>query len=105
MITYILSALIIGFFVFELIEHVLFPLVWSFASRKRNSLCGNEGMLGKVAEVKFWQGGEGLVFVDGELWKAVSDGPLKPGDRAVIERVEGLVLMVAGLRSEAGARA
>jgi hypothetical protein len=45
MITDIPAVLAIDYFIFELIEHVLFPLVWSFAVRNRKSLCGNEGML------------------------------------------------------------
>ena len=43
--------------------------------------------------------GEGLVFVDGELWRArVADGsPLHPGQRVRVESVEqeGLELVVA----------
>jgi Ca2+-transporting ATPase len=33
-------------------------------------------------------------FVEGELWKAVGNDHLKPGDRAVVQRVEGMALMV-----------
>ena len=51
-------------------------------------------MLGKVGEVKQWQKNEGKVFVNGELWQAVSEVPLLPGDRVVIQKVEGLTLEV-----------
>jgi len=102
MITHILTVLIVGYILFELIEHVLFPLVWSFVIRNRKSLCGNEGMLGKMVEVRSWQDGEGRVLVDGELWNAASDDHLQPGDRAIVQRVDGLVLKIASSKSDGG---
>lgn len=94
MIIKILTILVIGFVLFELIEHILFPLIWTIVNRKRRSVCGVENMVGKVVEVKKWQRTEGRVFVDGELWMAVSDGPLLPGDKAIVDKVEGLILSV-----------
>ena len=94
MIKTIILTLVIGVVLFELIEHVVFPLFWSIMGRKRKSVCGVSGMLGKVGEVKQWQKNEGKVFVNGELWQAVSDVPLLPGDRVVIQNVVGLTLEV-----------
>ena len=93
MIKTIIWTLITGFILFELIEHVVFPLFWFIKRRKKRSVSGVSGMLGKVGEVKQWQKNQGKVFVKGELWQAVSDIPLLPGDRVVIENVEGLTLM------------
>jgi len=90
----ILITLGIGVILFELIEHVVFPLFWFIKDRKKKSVCGVAGMLGKVGEVKQWQKTEGQVFVNGELWQAVSDAPLLPGDRVVIQNVGGLTLGV-----------
>ncbi len=90
----IIITLGIGVILFELIEHVVFPLFWFIKERKKKSVCGVAGMLGKVGEVKQWQKTEGQVFVNGELWQAVSDAPLLPGDRVVIQKVEGLTLGV-----------
>jgi len=90
----VIIALAIGFIVFEIVEHVIFPLFWSIKHRKLKSVSGVAGMLGKVGEVKHWQKGEGKVFVNGELWSAVSDDALSPGDKAVIEQVKGLTLTV-----------
>jgi membrane protein implicated in regulation of membrane protease activity len=95
MITRLLTILIAGFILFELIEHVLFPLLWSFVTRNRKSLCGNDGMLGKIVEVRSWRDGEGRVLVDGEIWNAASDDHLQSGDRAVVQEVNGLVLKIA----------
>jgi membrane-bound serine protease (ClpP class) len=86
--------LVIGFILFELIEHVVFPLFCFIKDRKRKSVCGVTGMLGKVGEIKQWRKTEGQVFVNGELWQAVSATPLLPGDRVVIQNVKGLTLRV-----------
>jgi membrane-bound ClpP family serine protease len=47
-----------------------------------------------VGEVKEWQDKEGVIFVGGELWKAISEVPLEIRDRVVIEKIEGLTLTV-----------
>ena len=90
----ILIALIVGFVLFEIIEHVVFPLVWLILGRERRSISGAEGMLGKVVEVRQWNKTEGQVSVNAELWRAISDVPLSKGDKAVIHNVEGLTLRV-----------
>jgi membrane-bound serine protease (ClpP class) len=51
-------------------------------------------MVGKEVKVEKWQGKDGIVFINGELWKATSDVPLLPGDKAMIEKVDGLLLIV-----------
>jgi len=88
----IILTLVIGFVLFELLEHVVFPLFWFIKHRKRKSVCGVMGMLGKVGEIKQWQETEGQVFVNGELWRAFSDVPLLTGDKAVVQNVDGLTL-------------
>jgi len=93
----VIITLVIGFIVFELIEHLVFPLFWSIKNRNKRSIAGATGMLGKVAKVKQWHNTEGQVFVNGELWRAVSEVPLSPGDRAVIQHMEGLTLKVKPL--------
>ena len=90
----IILTLFIGVLLFELTEHMVFPLFWFIMGRKKKSVCGMSGMLGKMGEVKQWKKNEGKVSVNGELWKAVSEAPLLPGDRVVIEKVEGLTLEV-----------
>ena len=51
-------------------------------------------MSGKVGEIRFWHKSEGKIFVNGELWRAVSDFPLSEGDKAVIQNVDGLTVSV-----------
>ena len=88
----IILTLIIWFFLFELIEHVIFPLFRFIMGRKRKSVCGVSAMLSKVGEVKQWQKNDGKIIVNGELWQAASEVPLLPGDRVVVRNVEGLTL-------------
>jgi len=84
----------IGFLLFEIVEHVVFPLIWFIKDRKKRSVCGVTGMLGKLGEIRYWQEFEGQVFVNGELWQAVSDFPLSAGDRVVVQKVDRLTVTV-----------
>ena len=90
----IITILIIAFLAFELVEHLAFPLIWSLVQRKKKSSCGPGRILKSVGEVREWREKEGYVFVDGELWKAVSEIPLKTGDKVAIQKIEGLTLTV-----------
>lgn len=99
MISKVLLIIAIGVVVFELIEHVVFPLVWLALRRKKPSLSGPESMIGKVVEVKDWHRHEGRVFVQGELWQAVGNGAFAEGEEAIVESVAGLQLRVKPLES------
>ena len=90
----ILVTIIVVIVVFEVIEHVVAPLIWAVVSRKKRSVSGAAGLLGEVAEVKHWKETEGYVFVKGELWKSVSDDTLFAGDNVVVRSVQGLTLKV-----------
>ena len=90
----ILAAIVIIVVSFELIEHVIFPLVWSILVRKRKPLSGIESMVGREIEIERWQDTKGVVFINGERWKATSDHQLLPGETAIIGKVDGLILRV-----------
>ena len=90
----IILILIIGFILFEAIEHIVIPIVVSLIKRKKKSISGINGLLGEVVEVKQWKEIEGQVVIKGELWRAISDVPLTKGDKALIYNVEGLTLKV-----------
>lgn len=90
----IIIILVIGFIFFEVIEHVVMPIVFYFKKRKGKSVTGIDSLLGEVVDVRQWMGKEGQVVIKGELWKAVSDVPFKKGDKAIIQQVEGLTLKV-----------
>ena len=83
---------VMGFLVFEFIEHVAIPLIWSIKNRKKRSKYGVTGMIGKIVEIKRWDKTEGQVLVNGELWKAFCEVPLPVDGKALIHDVEGLTL-------------
>ena len=95
-------TIIICFIVFELIEHVVLPLIWFIKDRNKKSNYGVTGMIGKVVEIKTWDKTEGRVMVNGELWMATSEVPLPPGSKALMLdniRPERINLMVMGINS------
>ena len=77
---------------------VVLGAVWAFALskavevRRRPVEVGSQLIAGLVGEVR----GNGLVFVNGELWEArtPSGEQLRPGQRVRVESLDGLVLTV-----------
>jgi len=55
---------------------------------------GSEGLIGEIGEVRELIAPEGLIFVHGEYWRAVSRERLEPGDKAEVTGVNGLILTV-----------
>ena len=94
MIEYAFIALVAAVVIYELIEHVVLPLVAYVFGRKRQPLSGAEAMVGKVAEVRLWRKNMGQVFVEGELWRASCTSALAQGDRVTILAVKNLTLEV-----------
>ncbi|MFC2165237.1 NfeD family protein [Acidobacteriota bacterium] len=90
----ILLILVACYVAFEIIEHLVLPLVWLVMGKKKQALTGSAGLIGEIAEVKKWHDFKGKVFVHGEIWWAESDVTLKPGDRVVVKNVERLTLKV-----------
>jgi membrane-bound serine protease (ClpP class) len=67
------------------------------AHRDEHVRTGSEEMVGSVAEARTSLDPDGQVWIDGALWRArlVGDGALaRPGDRVVVEAVDGLTLVV-----------
>jgi membrane-bound serine protease (ClpP class) len=63
-------------------------------SRKRPVVTGSEALIGAEGETVSWQGDEGRVRVEGEIWLARSDAELTAGSRVKIVGRDGLVLRV-----------
>jgi len=74
---------------------VLLAIV-SFAvrARRRPVVSGVEGLLREYAEAVTDFEGKGTVRVHGELWSAVSSGPVRAGQRLRISGVDGLTVRV-----------
>ena len=88
----IIITVIIIFIAIELIEHIIFPIVWSIFKGRKRSTYGVMGMIGKVVEIRRWNKTEGQVMINGELWSAVCEVPLPVGGKAVIRGIEGITL-------------
>lgn len=55
---------------------------------------GSEGLIGEEGEAKTDIFGKGKVFLHGELWNAISNEPIKRGEKVVVDKVDGLMLIV-----------
>ena len=72
----------------------LLVLTMLLRSRRRPVVTGKEGLLGAEGETVAWDGEEGRVRVNGEVWRARARLPLQPGARIKVINREGLVLVV-----------
>jgi membrane-bound serine protease (ClpP class) len=65
-------------------------------TRRGHVSTGGEGMIGKVGQVRetIAPGTPGQIFVNGEIWRAVSDQAISVGAHARIVAVHGLEVVV-----------
>ncbi len=98
MVLKIFLFLVLGYVLFELMEHAVIPLAHFILKKKRKAYTGSEALVGEVGEVKEWHDAGGMVFVHGELWRATGGETLSRGDQVEVLGVEGLILKVRRLR-------
>jgi membrane-bound serine protease (ClpP class) len=66
-----------------------------FQARRMRPATGREGAIGQLAETRTDLAPEGMVFMNGELWKAVSeDGTISSGQPVRVVSTEGLLVKV-----------
>jgi membrane-bound serine protease (ClpP class) len=64
-------------------------------ARRRQSITGQEGMVGLVGVTRADLSPEGQVLLKGALWKARAvDGPIGKGRPVRVRRIDGLTLFV-----------
>jgi membrane-bound serine protease (ClpP class) len=63
-------------------------------ARRNKVVTGAEGLIGKVGIARTALAPAGKVFLDGELWDAVSAINVPPGEHIVVRHVDGLTLRV-----------
>ena len=64
-------------------------------SQRRRPATGKEGLVGKVALAHTVLDPTGMVYVEGELWTAISEaGKIEAGEEVVVTKLEGLKLKV-----------
>ncbi len=66
-----------------------------FMARRKRPATGREGLVGRIAETRTELSPQGMVFVSGELWNAVSaNGPIPSGQPVRVVGAQGLQLTV-----------
>ncbi|MBA2487429.1 MAG: nodulation protein NfeD [Nitrospira sp.] len=75
----------------------LFMVGMGMKAMRRPAVTGREEMVGMVGIVKTALSPQGQLAVHGELWEAVSELPLQPGEEAEVTGIEGLRLSVKPL--------
>jgi membrane-bound serine protease (ClpP class) len=73
---------------------LLLALAALLRTRKRPVVTGNDALIGAAGEAVAWQGEQGRVRVQGEIWLARANAPLVPGTRIKVIERDGLTLRV-----------
>ena len=74
---------------------MLMLLTWmAVKAQRRHPVTGAEGMIGGIGIAKTDLAPRGRVFLNGELWDAVSEEPIREGEEAEVKAVAGLTLKV-----------
>ena len=72
----------------------IFAVGMGLKAQRRKPTTGEVGLIGQIAVARSPLDLEGTVFVEGELWKAISDQPVQTGEKVRILAVEHLTLKV-----------
>lgn len=72
----------------------IFFLTRTVAVQRKKSMTGTSGLLGKTGIAHTDIVKEGKVFIHGELWNAYTLQEIKKGEKVVVEKIEGLTLLV-----------
>ncbi len=67
---------------------------YSVQALRKRTLTGREGMVGLIGSAKTDLGPHGKIFVQGEIWNAVSSSPVPEGQPIQITHLEGLTAHV-----------
>ncbi len=87
---WLVALVIIG-----VIALIVITIVWGIKAHRGKISAGREELIGKTAEVRGALAPRGTVFVEDELWTAISEtGRVEPGEEVLISRVDGLKLYV-----------
>jgi len=82
----------------------VFLMTIALKARRNKVVTGIEGLVGETGIAQTALTPAGKVFVHGEIWDAVSAGGIAPGEKVVVERVEGMQLRVASAKAEVPVR-
>ncbi len=88
------SLSIIIFVVIAMAAFFIFAVGFGLKAQRGKIATGKRGMVGEVGVARSPLKPEGSVFVQGEIWKAVSDEPIEKGEKVVVKEVEQMTLKV-----------
>ncbi|MFH1699131.1 MAG: nodulation protein NfeD [Candidatus Zixiibacteriota bacterium] len=74
----------------------LFIVGFAIKAHRRKIATGQEGIVGEIGVVR----DGGMIFVEGELWRADCEQELNPGDKVEVEKFENMRLKVKKLGGE-----
>ncbi len=72
----------------------VFLMTIALRARANKVVTGAQGMIGTIGTTQTDLSPQGKVFVRGEIWDAISAGPVRSGQRVVVREVNGLRLQV-----------
>ncbi|WP_455374881.1 NfeD family protein [Kaarinaea lacus] len=86
---------------FALVSSALFTivLVMALKARRRPVVSGQEELIGAIGEALQDIDEQGYIHLHGESWNAITDSPVKKGEKLKVTKVEGLNLYVEPLRN------
>jgi membrane-bound serine protease (ClpP class) len=91
---YGISWMLIGSIAVVSAGFFLLVMLLLMQARRRAVVSGPEEMIGSKGRVVEWSGHDGRIRVHGELWRARSARPLKPGRTVRVVNIENLTLVV-----------
>ena len=72
----------------------IFAFGFAVKAHRRKVTTGKKGLVGEVGVARTALKPEGLVFIQGEIWKAEADQPIRKGEKVMVTAVEQLTLKV-----------
>ena len=79
---------------------VIFLVSLVIKAHAKKSLTGPEGLIGSVGKALENFDNYGNIFIHGEIWKAITDEPVKKGQSVQVVDVDGLKLKIKPLNQE-----
>ncbi len=79
----------------------VFLMTIAIKARRSKVLTGAQGLIGEVGVAQSPLAPEGKVFIQGELWNAVSKVEIASGEQVVVRRLNGLTLEVEPAKAHA----
>ncbi|MEO0292311.1 MAG: NfeD family protein, partial [candidate division WOR-3 bacterium] len=79
-----------------------FVILKAVQAQRKKTVTGKEGMIGEKGKAKsnIIKGKEGLVFIHGEIWKAIAEEDILKDEEIVVVGFDGLKLIVKPLKKE-----